>query len=1050
MTFDSDANVHDGIPTPEVTIRRIIHDVRSQFGRVPEDLGTIKSLASTLLTKGVSDDRKYALEKTIQWACSFDKDSPASAILTDAMLANLWDNLKHPPLSYMGNDHRYRMADGSNNNILYPDLGKAGSNYARSVVPQRSLGPLPDPGDVFDQLFARRGVAKEHPTKFSSLAISLATIITHDIFRTDDRDPNKVATSSYLDLSPLYGCNEDAQKTVRTYKDGFLKPDTFAEPRVLSQPPGVGALLISFGRFHNYVVSQLAEINEGGRFSLQPSGATHRLSAEAAAAKRDNDLFQTGRLITCGLYINIILHDYVRVILNLNRTDTTWTLDPRSDAFNPFDSQGIPKGIGNQVSMEFNLIYRWHATVSNKNEAWTNDVFAKIFPGLDPATMTQQDLQTGFARWGRSVDQDPAKWEFGPLKRNAEGGFDDAALVTVLADTIEDVAGAFGARNVPVVLRSIEILGINQGRNWGTASLNEVRKFFKLKPHASFPEINPDPEIAASLEALYGHPDNVELYPGLVCEDTKPPAVPGSGLCAGLTVAKAILSDAVALVRGDRYYTVDNSPTNLTSFGFDEIASDGRVGFGTTIHKLLHRAYPGWFRSNSVYALFPLTIPPENRVILQDRGLEADYDYDRPQFVPPPTAVSTWKGVVDMLADQQNLKITPPSHVHDLIKHDRKLSGYKPSTSEQKAICIRALYDPAEGLDEILDYYDTVTNELIRIKSIKMRDHNQIDAVRDVGNTSHAIVIAHLFRIPLKEQGGSFTPTKLYEALINVHRYLFLDIDNTKSLEIKDAAKKAVASLAYEVARSCKSVKHGHNKLLASMFTRPGKDICLPQYGTQLVARLFDAGLSLDEVIWLIVSIVTEAGPTQSQAIAKLLDFYLSTEQASAWAAIQALSHSDSVDSLNKLRKYVLEGLRLTSPSAGVLRTVVNSDFTFDDGSEHRLRPEAGSILFADFASAGRDPNAFPEPLMINVDRPDEKYTHFGHGVHACLGRDITELSLAVQLRAFARLPNLRRVAGPAGMLKATHVNGAFSVYMNEYWSSWTPFPSGMKLYYDP
>ena len=211
---------------------------------------------------------RQLLENTIKWAASYPAESPTRGLLTNAMLGNLWDNLKHPPLSYMGDAWRYRTADGSHNNILYPELGKAGSYYARSVVPQRSPpAALPDPGDVFDELFARRGLAKEHPAKFSSIAISLATIIIHDIFRTDDADPNKVASSSYLDLGPLYGHNQDMQNTVRTFKDGKLKPDTFAEPRILGQPPGVGALLVSFNRFHNYVVTQLAEINEGGRFS---------------------------------------------------------------------------------------------------------------------------------------------------------------------------------------------------------------------------------------------------------------------------------------------------------------------------------------------------------------------------------------------------------------------------------------------------------------------------------------------------------------------------------------------------------------------------------------------------------------------------------------------------------------------------------------------------------------------------------------------------------------------------------------------------------------
>lgn len=36
---------------------------------------------------------------------------------------------------------------------------------------------------------------------------------------------------------------------------------------MLTFPPGVGALLIMFNRYHKYVVEQLAAINENGRFT---------------------------------------------------------------------------------------------------------------------------------------------------------------------------------------------------------------------------------------------------------------------------------------------------------------------------------------------------------------------------------------------------------------------------------------------------------------------------------------------------------------------------------------------------------------------------------------------------------------------------------------------------------------------------------------------------------------------------------------------------------------------------------------------------------------
>lgn len=109
---------------------------------------------------------------------------------------------------------------------------------------------------------------------------------------------------------------------------------------------------------------------------------------------------------------------------------------------------------------------------------------------------------------------------------------------------------------MPKALRSVEILGIQQARKWNCGSLNEFRKFFGLKPHETFEEVNSDPYVADQLRHLYEHPDFVELYPGLVAEEAKKPMVPGVGITPTYTISRAVLSDAVALVRGDRFYTV--------------------------------------------------------------------------------------------------------------------------------------------------------------------------------------------------------------------------------------------------------------------------------------------------------------------------------------------------------------------------------------------------------------------------------------------------------------------------------------------------------------
>lgn len=59
-----------------------------------------------------------------------------------------------------------------------------------------------------------------------------------------------------------------------------------------------------------------------------------------------------------------------------------------------------------------------------------------------------------------------------------------------------------------------------QARNWQVASLNEFRVSLGLAPRKCFQDFNRDPYVAQTLEALYGHPDNVEMYPGLFLEET--------------------------------------------------------------------------------------------------------------------------------------------------------------------------------------------------------------------------------------------------------------------------------------------------------------------------------------------------------------------------------------------------------------------------------------------------------------------------------------------------------------------------------------------------
>lgn len=112
----------------------------------------------------------------------------------------------------------------------------------------------------------RSGPFREHPSGLNRLFFSFATIVIHECFQTSRTDPWINETSSYVDLSTLYGNTGNEQKRVRTYTNGLIYPDSIASERIMMMPPGVVAVLLLFSRNHNTVAESLLTVNEEGKY----------------------------------------------------------------------------------------------------------------------------------------------------------------------------------------------------------------------------------------------------------------------------------------------------------------------------------------------------------------------------------------------------------------------------------------------------------------------------------------------------------------------------------------------------------------------------------------------------------------------------------------------------------------------------------------------------------------------------------------------------------------------------------------------------------------
>lgn len=99
--------------------------------------------------------------------------------------------------------------------------------------------------------------------------------------------------------------------------------------------------------------------------------------------------------------------------------------------------------------------------------------------------------------------------------------------------------------------------------------------------------------------------------------------------------------------------------------------------------------------------------------------------------------------------------------------------------------------------------------------------------------------------------------------------------------------------------------------------------------------------------------------------------------------------------------------------------------------------------------SACKDPEVFPEPNKVNLNRDLSSYIHLGMGPHQCLGAGMTNIALTTMLKVVAKLENLRRAPGPQGQLKKIAGPGGITIYMSEDESRFSPFPTTMKVLWD-
>jgi cytochrome P450 len=84
----------------------------------------------------------------------------------------------------------------------------------------------------------------------------------------------------------------------------------------------------------------------------------------------------------------------------------------------------------------------------------------------------------------------------------------------------------------------------------------------------------------------------------------------------------------------------------------------------------------------------------------------------------------------------------------------------------------------------------------------------------------------------------------------------------------------------------------------------------------------------------------------------------------------------------------------------------------------------AGDKVVVWYGAANRDPDVFPDPHRLDLERDPNPHVAFGVGPHFCLGAHLARLEMAEMLQLLLRRAPELSLAGPTTRVASNFING--------------------------
>ncbi|EGP86918.1 uncharacterized protein MYCGRDRAFT_100421 [Zymoseptoria tritici IPO323] len=772
-------------------------------------------------------------------------------------------------------------------------------------------------------------------------------------------------------------------------------------------------------------------LKRDGAFREHPSGLNRLFFSFATISLQDNDIFQLSRNINVGFFATVVLKDYVAAILNTPRANSEWSLDLGAEIKK--GGSRVERGTGNVVSTEFAVLYHWHAALSAADAQWMEDIIRESAPEIGHIDDVTAETFTKVVKTQghKLMSTEPRLWTFGGIKRGADGRFSDNDLGEILKNCVDEPAHAFGAHGTPASLKVVDLMGQLQARNhFKVCTMNEFRTYLNLKAYESFEDWNPDKKTARAAELLYGHIDNLELYPGLMAECTKP-AMPGSGVCPGQTTGRGILDDAVALVRGDRFLSYDFNSNTLTNWGFAKLGSLPGGSYGGMLPHLLFTGLPGAYKGTSPYALLPFYTPKAVAGILKGNKAIDRYDLNRNRSDGGIVAVHSQAGCKQVFEDEQT---------------------FRPAFSMDKTNFLPKVFF-TDGFDgKITKYFSETVARLIKDSSLKYAGSKRsVDIVRDVTNVAPIMWLAEHFAIPLKTARtpkGLLSLPQLFDMYMVTFLYQNFNILPINEWKLRDGYQKAEPVLR-NIFETHLKTQQGFKETIVDRLAKGSAYEVGPE-ADRLYHALNDSKLPTRDLVTDCIGMGAPVAGIVTQQASLLIAFYLRPDNSQHKGRIVQLAHQNDAASESQLQGYVLEGMRHAGVVPGLPR-VATKDVVVEDGANGSVRIKRDQTVLIATSSSSKDASAFADPDTIDPSRPRESYFMLRSGLHADFGSKLVLPALAATLREVFKLKNVRAAPGKNGMFTTTRhvVAGVVLTHYLDDNARESPFPTSLTVEYD-